>query len=168
MIVQTKPVISIASSVELLNKNGYALDRLDPVASGDNSCEENGRKYSCFDVKVCFQFDKATFDQLGGTQNVNFTIKTDEKMTEKQLTPRARIGGWAKASNKITLSTNLHVEADGRKCSEKISVFLQHSNDMIDKLTPIDISVDFALLEETVLENPFVSIRIYQNSNSNY
>ena len=81
-------MISIASSVKLLDKRGFTVDRLDPVATGDNICEENGREYSCFDVKVCFSFDKATFDQLGGTQNVNFTIKTDEKMTVKQLTPR--------------------------------------------------------------------------------
>ena len=67
-------------------------------------------------------------------------------MSQENETPRARIGGWAKFSNKLSQSTDIYVAAQGKKCLDKLTVYLQRN--MQDKLTPIDMSLDFALVEE--------------------
>ena len=51
--------------------------------------------------------------------------------------------------------TELEIQASGQKCLDPVKIFV--SQDMEDKLTPIDISIDFALLEETKETDPNVS-----------
>lgn len=104
------------------------------------------------------RFDKATIDNLGGNQNVNFTLVVDEKMADENQTPRARINGWNQFSNRFSQSTSIFVASQGKKCMDLLRVFLQ--NDMDDKLSPIDISLDFALLEDNVNANPYVCVHM--------
>ena len=52
--------------------------------------------------------------------------------------------------------TELEIQASGQKCLDPVKIFV--SQDMEDKLTPIDISIDFALLEETKETDPNVSL----------
>ena len=110
-------------------------------------CSEDGVDYQCYEAKICFSFNKATIKQLGGKKAVNMTIIVDKSQSDKQLTARARVGGWSRTTNRMMKQTELKIQTSGEKCLDPVKVFL--SNDMDDKLTPIDISIDFTLNEET-------------------
>ena len=119
-------------------------------------CNEDGEDYQCYEAKICFSFNRATIKQLGGKKAVNMTIIVDKGQSDKQLTARARVGGWSKTSNRLMKQTELEIQASGQKCLDPVQIYL--SNEMEDKLTPIDISIDFTLLEEKIDQNSNVSI----------
>lgn len=133
---------------------GAKVDIVDLESS--KQCSEDGEDYQCYEAKICFSFNRATIKQLGGKKAVNMTIIVDKGQSDKQLTARARVGGWSKTSNRLMKQTELEIQASGRKCLDPVQIYL--SNDMEDKLTPIDISIDFTLLEENVDQNSNVSI----------
>ena len=74
------------------------------------------------------------------------TILVDKEMASNDRTSRARIGGWDKFTNKLTMKTELDIQNSGRKCVDKINVYL--AEEIEDKLTPVVITIDFTLVEE--------------------
>ena len=100
------------------------------------------------ELRIAFsRFDKSSSASLTARQDVNFIVGVDEPTALKDLTPRARIGGWQKYTNQFSLNTTMSVTSEGRNCAAPLKVFLQ--NGMEDNLSPIDISLDFALIENT-------------------
>ena len=126
--------------------NGRDVSVID-LDESDSVCTEDGVDYQCYEAKICFSFNKATIKQLGGKKAVNMTIIVDKSQSDKQLTARARVGGWSRTTNRLMKQTELQIQTSGEKCLDPVKVFL--SNEMDDKLTPIDISIDFTLNEET-------------------
>ena len=53
VVVRTKPVISIESTIELFDKNDKRISAVS--ASASDICREDGVEYGCFNVKICFQ-----------------------------------------------------------------------------------------------------------------
>ena len=54
VILRTKPVISIQSTIELKDKEGNIVTEIDPAPLAPNICKEDGVEFSCVDVQVCF------------------------------------------------------------------------------------------------------------------
>ena len=79
----------------ILDLSGAKVSLID-LENGDSICTEDEVDYQCYQAQICFSFNKATIKQLGGTKNVNMTIVVDKTQSDKQLTARARVGGWAK------------------------------------------------------------------------
>ena len=86
---------------------------------------------------------------MEGKREVDLTILVDKEMASNSLTSRARIGGWENFTNKLTEKTELDIQNSGRKCVEKINVFL--ADEIKDKLTPVVITIDFTLVEEETI-----------------
>ena len=55
VVLRTKPVISIESTIELLDKKNKPISVIKSEPAASDICEENGVTYSCFDVQVCFK-----------------------------------------------------------------------------------------------------------------
>ena len=114
VVLRARPIISISSDISVTGKvyqlaaytsaliflildlSGTKVQLID-LENGNSICTENGVEYQCYQAQICFSFNKATIKQLGGTKNVNMTIVVDKTQSDKQLTARARVGGWAKA-----------------------------------------------------------------------
>jgi len=112
-------------------------------------------------VKVCYKFDHASIDKIQGNKMLNYLVTVDSITEEGSVpllypsknllenkTPRGRIGGWQDFTNSLKTKTEIQIEADKQKCFEDLTVFLQE--EMNDKLSPIDISLEFSL-EDTEL-----------------
>ena len=41
------------------------------------ACEENGQKFTCFKVKVCYKFDHASIDKIQGNKLLNYHVTVD-------------------------------------------------------------------------------------------
>ena len=54
-------------------ENNYFLD----IFSDSKACEENGQKFTCFKVKVCYKFDHASIDKIQGNKMLNYHVTVD-------------------------------------------------------------------------------------------
>ena len=111
----------LRSNMAILDSEGNSYGEID-LESEEDFCDEEGKgskidfawvdlettnawaenlnlldkSYHCFNVNVCFSFDKSTIKQLSGSRAINLTMIADSKLSENQkVTSRARIGGWS-------------------------------------------------------------------------
>ena len=82
-----------AMKKERVQNRWFDLESMKALAVNLNP---SGESYHCFNVNVCFSFDKSTIKQLSGSRAINLTMIADSKLSENQkVTSRARIGGWS-------------------------------------------------------------------------